>query len=78
MTLYKTINDERIELSAEEEAATRAEWAVNLAEKEANKYKEDRALEYPSYGEQFDQIFHEGIDKWKETIQAVKDAHPKP
>ena len=41
-------------------------------------YQYARKTEYPSTGDQFDQIFHEGIDAWKETIQAVKDAHPKP
>ena len=38
----------------------------------------NRSNEYPKVVEQLDQIYHEGIDKWKETIQAVKDAHPKP
>ena len=33
---------------------------------------------YPPITDQLDQIYHEGIDAWKETIQAVKDAHPKP
>ena len=33
---------------------------------------------YPSWQDQLDQIFHEGIDAWKETVKAVKDAHPKP
>ena len=41
-------------------------------------YQRDREPEYPSIADQLDQIFHEGIDAWKETIQAVKDAHPKP
>ncbi len=48
------------------------------AEYDAQQYARDREEAYPSTGDQFDQIFHEGIDKWKETIQAVKDAHPKP
>jgi hypothetical protein len=43
----------------------------------ANKYKELRAAEYPSYADQFDTIFHEGIDAWKAQIQAVKDKYPK-
>ena len=33
---------------------------------------------YPPITDQLDQIYHEGIDAWKETIKAVKDAHPKP
>ena len=45
---------------------------------DAQDYARDRAKAYPSFADQFDQIFHEGIDAWKETIQAVKDAHPKP
>jgi hypothetical protein len=42
-----------------------------------NAYKELRAAEYPSYADQFDTIFHEGIDAWKAQIQAVKDKYPK-
>ena len=42
---------------------------------EAYKYK--RAAEYPSIVDQLDKIFHDGIDEWKETIQAVKDKYPK-
>jgi hypothetical protein len=45
---------------------------------EAMTYIENRIKEYPAIQDQLDQIFHEGIDAWKETIQAVKDANPKP
>jgi hypothetical protein len=41
-------------------------------------YKFKRAAEYPSIADQLDKIFHDGIDEWKETIQAVKDKYPKP
>ena len=41
-------------------------------------YSSDRRDNYPAIEEQLDQIYHEGIDAWKETIQAVKDAHPRP
>jgi hypothetical protein len=40
-------------------------------------YKYQRAKEYPSIADQLDKIFHDGIDEWKETIQAVKDKYPK-
>jgi hypothetical protein len=40
-------------------------------------YKYQRAAEYPSYADQFDKIFHEGIDAWKAEIQAVKNKYPK-
>ena len=44
---------------------------------DANAYKDKRAAEYPSYADQFDTIFHEGLDVWKAQIQAVKDKYPK-
>jgi hypothetical protein len=44
----------------------------------ANAYKSKRAAEYPSIVDQLDKIFHDGIDEWKETIQAVKTKYPKP
>jgi hypothetical protein len=43
----------------------------------ANEYKQLRAAAYPSFADQFDTIFHEGIDAWKAQIQAVKDRFPK-
>ena len=43
----------------------------------ANEYKDLRAAAYPSFADQFDTIFHEGIDAWKAQIQAVKDRFPK-
>jgi len=76
--LYRNVDGVKVELTAEEVEATLAERAADKVKQEANQYIYDRQSEYPSYADQFDQIFHEGIDKWKETIQAVKDAHPKP
>ena len=43
-----------------------------------DQYKYDRERSYPSIAEQLDQIYHEGIDAWKETIAAVKAEYPKP
>ena len=40
-------------------------------------YMEKRQTEYPPMTEQLDMIFHNGIDAWKEQIQAVKDKYPK-
>jgi len=44
---------------------------------DSNEYQRNRAAEYPSIADQLDKIFHDGIDEWKETIQAVKDKYPK-
>ena len=46
-------------------------------QQEVEVYKEQRAAEYPPYADQFDQIFHEGIDAWKATILDVKRKYPK-
>jgi len=32
---------------------------------------------YPSIADQLDDLYHNGIDGWKTTIKAVKDANPK-
>lgn len=40
-------------------------------------YKELRAAEYPSFADQFDLMYHGGLDAWKAAIQAVKDKYPK-
>ena len=46
-------------------------------EYEVNEYQRQRAVEYPPYADQFDQIFHDGIDAWKATILEVKRRYPK-
>ena len=46
-------------------------------QEEINEYQRQRAAEYPPYADQFDQIFHEGIDAWKATILEVKRRYPK-
>ena len=40
-------------------------------------YVELRKAEYPEYADQFDKIFHDGIDAWKTEIQSIKDKYPK-
>jgi hypothetical protein len=40
-------------------------------------YKALRAKEYPAIVDQLDTIYHDGLDAWKEQIQAVKDKYPK-
>jgi hypothetical protein len=47
------------------------------AEYDAKEYQRKRAAEYPSFADQFDTIFHDGLDAWKAQIQAVKDKYPK-
>ena len=46
-------------------------------QEEVKEYQRQRAAEYPSYADQFDKIFREGVDAWKADIQAIKDKYPK-
>ena len=52
-------------------------WTSVNSWTDPNQYKYDRANEYPSIVDQLDDIYHNGIDGWKETIKAVKDKYPK-
>ena len=40
-------------------------------------YQRQRAVEYPSWQDQLDDIYHNGIDGWKATIKVTKDKYPK-
>jgi hypothetical protein len=62
-----------VSMTAEEIAKAEQEKAYI----DANAYKDKRQAEYPSFADQFDTIFHEGLDAWKAQIQAVKDKYPK-
>ena len=68
-------------LDTEQTKPTEEEIVQKVAEleyqEEVNEYQRQRAREYPSYADQFDQIYHEGVDAWKATVQEVKDKYPK-
>ena len=74
-------NGKLVWLSEEHDQPSEEDITQKVAEldyiKEVESYKDIRRDAYPSSGDQFDKIFHEGIDAWKADIQAVKDAHPK-
>jgi hypothetical protein len=61
---------------------TDAEIAAEISRLEADyaakQYQRDRAAAYPSWQDQLDVIYHQGVDAWKEQIAAIKAAHPKP
>jgi len=78
---HRVVDGVQVDLTAEEVEATLNTWAENeLArqlDEEANGYKTSRANEYPSIPDQLDDIFHNGLDAWKATIQETKDKYPK-
>ena len=81
MPRTKIVDGVEIQLTPEEESARDAEEAQAESDRQEYlkvKYKDDRRMAYPSYADQFDTIYHQGLDAWKAEIKAVKDAHPKP
>jgi len=57
------------------------DWTQVNAWQDPNQYKYDRASEYKSIEEQLDMQYWDrvnGTDTWKQHIDAVKTAHPKP
>ena len=44
---------------------------------DAKDYQRKRAKSYPSWQNQLDDIYHNGIDGWKATIKVTKDKYPK-
>ena len=54
-------------------------WTDVNAWIDPEKYKYDRANEYPSIVDQLDYIYHNGVTKWKtDMITPVKEKYPKP
>ena len=55
-----------------------AKQAELKADYDSKQYQRDRAKAYPSWQDQLDKIYHDGITKWKsEMIDPIKSAHPK-
>jgi len=54
-----------------------AKQAELQADFDAKQYQRDREKEYPTWQDQLDDIYHNGIDGWKATIKATKDKYPK-
>ena len=59
------------------EEEIQAKIAELQAEYEANEYQRQRAAEYPSWQDQLDKIYHDGVMAWQQEIKAIKDKYPK-
>ena len=79
---HRVVDGIQVDLTTEEVDAILNEWTDNehakQVDEDANGYKTNRANEYPSIPDQLDDIFHNGLDAWKATIQETKDKYPKP
>ena len=55
-----------------------AKQAEPQADYDAKQYQRDRKEAYPTWEDQLDDIYHNGVDGWKATIKVTKDKYPKP
>lgn len=81
MTLKKMVDGVEVEMTPEEEAAIRAEWAENDAKQKATAYVEARRLEYPPVADYLDGVVkgdQTQIDAYIAACLAVKAKYPKP
>jgi len=77
--IYKQVNNERLPISDDDFEQMVIDCANSKFNEQQFGYIEARQEEYPSYGEQLDYIFHNGLEAWKtDIIQPIKDNHPKP
>lgn len=85
MPHYKDLNNQLHFLDSTEFSHLLPEGCVEITDEEAEvlrpviilTYAEKRAAEYPSFADQFDLLYHGGIEAWKDVIQAVKNKYPK-
>lgn len=73
------IVEDRVERlpTTEEQVLIDAETLRLETKATANAYKQKRLAEYPSWNEQLDNIYHNGVDAWKAEIKKIKDKYPK-
>ncbi len=77
--LYKQVNNERLEFTEDDYAQAITDLANFKWQEQEFGYVQARQEAYPSYGEQLDYIYHNGLEAWKtDIIQPIKEAHPKP
>ena len=54
------------------------EWGLTIDDDVVDRVILDlRKKDYPSWQDQLDDIYHNGIDAWKATIKVTKDKYPK-
>ena len=77
--IFKQVNNERLPISDDDFEQMVIDCANGKFNEQEFGYVQARQEAYPSYGEQLDYIFHNGLDAWKtDIIQPIKDQFPKP
>lgn len=75
---YEEIQWQDSDITVPSKEEVEAEILKLQSEWNTTQYQRLRMAAYPNIEDQLDQIYHEGIDKWKETIAAIKAQYPKP
>jgi hypothetical protein len=79
--MYKQINSERMEFNESDYAQAITDLANSKFDQQENGYKTARQEAYGSIQDQLDMQYWDGVNStttWKDHIDAVKAAHPKP
>ena len=76
--LFKLVDGERIELTESENETRLAKSVAAQAERDAESWLDGRLAEYPSMGDQLDNIYHNGLEGWRADIAVIKLRYPKP
>ena len=54
------------------------EWGLTIDDDVVDRVIIDlRKKDYPTWQDQLEDIYHNGVDGWKATIKAIKDKYPK-
>ena len=87
MPYFKNTNNDLFWLDANDDPSVWLPEGIFIPDEEAEAiraskivpptYQELRATEYPSFPDQFDLLYHGGLDAWKAAIDEVKAKYPK-
>lgn len=76
--LNKSVNGVVSEFSDDDYAQAKIDLGNSKWNAQQFDYIQARQNAYPSFADQLDEIYHNGIDAWKVIIKKVKDDNPKP
>ena len=81
IVLHPTVNGVAVSYDMPTKASLESALADAQAAFDAAAYSRNRAVEYPSIGDQLDMQYHDAIDStttWRDAIAAVKTKYAKP
>ena len=79
--IVKIVDGVEVALTSSEQTTLDDGYSAYSTAYDNEGYKRDREIAYPSIKDQLDMMYHDQVDgttTWKDAIQAVKDANPKP